>query len=146
LSPCMSTVTVSSNKLPFAIQTILADNSEKNEFCNSKSEIATKSSAPTRSSADKNCFSQRYCASLLIPKHLCCRNMQLTAVEVASTLHSIPCHYCQIPDIKKPENRLDYSKLPRRIGHPYQSRAPACHKKPRTSFTKKQVQCYLKNS
>ncbi|KHN70612.1 T-cell leukemia homeobox protein 2 [Toxocara canis] len=27
----------------------------------------------------------------------------------------------------------------RRIGHPYQSRAPAKHKKPRTSFSKKQV-------
>lgn len=28
---------------------------------------------------------------------------------------------------------------PKRIGHPYQSRTPATHKKPRTSFTKKQV-------
>ncbi|VDK43580.1 unnamed protein product [Anisakis simplex] len=27
----------------------------------------------------------------------------------------------------------------RRVGHPYQSRAPAKHKKPRTSFSKKQV-------
>jgi hypothetical protein len=28
---------------------------------------------------------------------------------------------------------------PKRIGHPYQNRTPATHKKPRTSFTKKQV-------
>ncbi|KAI6182124.1 T-cell leukemia homeobox protein 2 [Aphelenchoides bicaudatus] len=27
----------------------------------------------------------------------------------------------------------------KRIGHPYQNRTPATHKKPRTSFTKKQV-------
>lgn len=28
---------------------------------------------------------------------------------------------------------------PKRVGHPYQNRTPATHKKPRTSFTKKQV-------
>jgi len=29
--------------------------------------------------------------------------------------------------------------IPKRLGHPYQSRVPAKHKKPRTSFTKPQI-------
>uniref|UniRef100_A0A8R1XXR3 Homeobox domain-containing protein n=1 Tax=Onchocerca volvulus TaxID=6282 RepID=A0A8R1XXR3_ONCVO len=36
-------------------------------------------------------------------------------------------------------NRRNTVMVPRRIGHSYQSRIPAGHKKPRTSFTRKQI-------
>ncbi len=42
-------------------------------------------------------------------------------------------------EVWKPTTTAESKKEPRRVGHPYQSRAPAKHKKPRTSFTKQQV-------
>lgn len=47
-------------------------------------------------------------------------------------------------DSAKPQktNRRNSSTILRRTGHSYQSRIPAGHKKPRTSFTKEQV-CFL---
>uniref|UniRef100_A0A0N4ZBE9 Homeobox domain-containing protein n=1 Tax=Parastrongyloides trichosuri TaxID=131310 RepID=A0A0N4ZBE9_PARTI len=50
-----------------------------------------------------------------------------------------------IPDITKNTNIFQLKdmnnalKHDKRVGHPYRSRAPAIHKKPRTSFTKDQI-------
>uniref|UniRef100_A0A0M3HPY8 Homeobox domain-containing protein n=1 Tax=Ascaris lumbricoides TaxID=6252 RepID=A0A0M3HPY8_ASCLU len=70
------------------------------------------------------------------------------------TLPQIPLYYNSLSEpwiatssVTSPVKQLDRVKkhdearreATRRIGHPYQSRAPAKHKKPRTSFSKKQV-------
>lgn len=91
----MSSATVSTSKLPFGIQTILADDDEENKFCDPNPRIVAESSVAAKS-CDKDNLPQRRCASWLTPNHFPCRNTKVAAFEVTTTLPSIPFDYCKI--------------------------------------------------
>ncbi|VDK86670.1 unnamed protein product [Litomosoides sigmodontis] len=100
----MSIATVSTNKLPFAIQTILGNDGKQRKI--SKWE---------RSVCESN-LSRRNCDKSYLPQHF-----------VSNSIEK--------PQKAKPQNS---STTPPRIGYCSQSRILG-HKKPRASFTKKQV-------
>ncbi|VDN01931.1 unnamed protein product [Thelazia callipaeda] len=81
----------------------------------------------------------------LTPSHV---NLDKSSVENPSPFQIDPASLlsinissmrCNLNKRKETINYRDCNVKPRRTGHPYQSRTPACHKKPRTSFTKEQI-------
>ncbi|VDK63423.1 unnamed protein product [Onchocerca ochengi] len=152
----MSIDTVSINKLPFAIQTILGDDDEQNKIFEWKRSISE--SNLSRKSNDKDCLPRYLHINSIVPHHLPHQSIMAT-FDITSVL-PLTNHYknsspfptlitssgsaaidCTESYSTKPQktNRRNTFMVPRRIGHSYQSRIPAGHKKPRTSFTRKQI-------
>lgn len=82
----MSIATVSTNKLPFAIQTILGNDGKQCKI--SEWERSVCESNRPRKNCDKSCLPQYLVSNSIVPYHFPCQSIKV-AFEIASSLSSI---------------------------------------------------------
>uniref|UniRef100_A0AAF5PH63 Homeobox domain-containing protein n=1 Tax=Wuchereria bancrofti TaxID=6293 RepID=A0AAF5PH63_WUCBA len=84
----MSIATVSTNKLPFAIQTILANDDDEQLKISESERSSSKSDLP-RKNYDQSCLPEYPDINSIAPYYFPCQNIKAAALEITSVLPSI---------------------------------------------------------